>query len=192
MAIVPAYFYYNEQYHINRVEVLKRLSALFFANEYFSKNINFDIILKVEMSCFNKVLSYCDKHNIFKHWSNNDFTMTYSRETYRIISYIEKNNIIERLCDVDGDNDNIISNIDPLLIAEYNTRDICPEIYNQIEEQIELRKQQKVIAKYSKMYKCPRCHERKVEVKPVQNRSLDEAANMSALCTNCGHNWIAG
>lgn len=192
MHVTPVLFYDNDQYHETRADVLTRIYGCLWLCVEFQQmelSIRDELAMGLELSCFNKTLDICTKKNIYKNWTEYEFILTYARETNRIISNIDMNSCI--------DNSTIIESIFngtivPTNIAYMSSRDLLPCKYILIEDQIYIRKQQKIEEKTSMMYRCPKCSHKETSTVPQQLRSLDEGANIRAMCKNCGHSWIAG
>ena len=191
MKIVPLKFLQSSDYNINRAKVIMRLYELFIN----MKNINFNdltpykrntFITDIEKSIYDKTIHVCTSHNIHISWDDQLFINKYSNESYRIISQIDQQSYVN---DPNFGNKIIDNNMQNIAFIE--SRDLVPHLYKDIEDSLNERKQQKIIQKVSKLYRCPKCGEKQSKIEEVQLRSLDEGANVSACCCNCFHTWIA-
>ena len=78
------------------------------------------------------------------------------------------------------------NNID---VGSMEARDIFPEYFEEINKSIELREKQVIQDKYSVIFMCPICKNRKVKYYEKFTRSLDEATTMMCTCLVCGHQF---
>ena len=81
--------------------------------------------------------------------------------------------------------------LQPSKIGMLNPEDFAPLKYKKIKKEFENRFLIKTKIKYSTLYKCPQCKNYKVIMKSIQNRSLDECANIELTCVNCSYHWYA-
>lgn len=188
MHIVPLAFYDNEDCQY-REGVVKRIYGCMWKNDKFKTshyNIRNKIVMELEVSCYNKALKYANDNNISIIWENMSFISFYARETNRVISHLDMA-CLE--CDIP---DKIIDGeIIPIEIANLTSTDLIPEKNAEIRENIKRRNEQKIDGKISTMYKCPKCDKRECIIREVQIRSLDEGANINAICKNCSFQWTA-
>jgi len=174
---------------VNRLsEILKTLceNKILVIDQEYIPNIS----LCIEMSCYNKTITYATNKNIVRKWNNPDLINIYNREVIRIISYLDISNV-----DTIGmpNRDNVISvahlmsSIDLNEIANMQHKDFLPKQTADIENIIKLRMQQKIDIKSCELdTPCSKCGHKKFQLYEVQTRSLDEGATLRATCINCG------
>ena len=79
--------------------------------------------------------------------------------------------------------------VDPEALGYMTSTEMNPKISEPIINEIKLRENEKMKVKYSTMYKCPRCFERKTTFNEVQKRRGDEGGTLQITCKECGYIW---
>lgn len=155
---------------------------------------NVDILNRVSDELEQSCMEYA-KFNSYGHLTCGDdicetaeFKATYSPICAEVLSYINVNSLT---CQTYGRQilDNIISGkLDPKKIAFQTCAQLCPESMRREKERIEIRMNQKIDVKVSKLFKCPYCKKSESSYKEVQKRALDEPASYVCICLNpeCG------
>lgn len=82
-----------------------------------------------------------------------------------------------------------LPSIDPKTAAYLSGQEINPYSSQQYLDEISIREKQTIDKKVSKMYKCPRCGERKTTYVSVQSRGLDEDNTLYITCQECSFSW---
>lgn len=142
-------------------------------------------IINVERSIFHHALEVAEERDIPRNWENTSFCNLYNLITYRV----QKN------LDVKQDTyliENIISgNIDDTTVGSLKSKELSPLKSKAIIDEIETRRKQRMVKKYSTQYKCPKCRNRKTSVISMQLRSLDEGSTLIITCAmdDCLHEW---
>lgn len=148
-----------------------------------------EIIRKIERSCYNYTCTSADKKNVPRNWEHENFRTLYNITTYRVqenISYSKEdpgsNYLIDRI---------IAGNFDLNNIGKMKSRELRPEKTKNIYDDIERRKQQKIVKKYSTQHECFKCGGRKTTEVELQLRSLDEGSTLIITCEmdNCTNVW---
>jgi DNA-directed RNA polymerase subunit M/transcription elongation factor TFIIS len=180
--------FYKEPYNNIRILKLLLLSDSLSLYEKFNQLNNKcknNIIKKIENSCYTYTLSQSKKNNIILSWDDNTFEELYHMSCYKILSNINQDFIL---------NDNFINkilnnklNLDK--IAYLSSREIFPEKYIKIDQNIEKRKNVKQTINTSRMYICGRCGNNETTLESIQMRSLDEGNSIFATCVDCGKKW---
>jgi DNA-directed RNA polymerase subunit M/transcription elongation factor TFIIS len=65
--------------------------------------------------------------------------------------------------------------------------DLCPKAIEKECTEIADRNKQRVVEKFSTLFQCRICKDRKCLIREVQTRSLDEAADFFCTCLTCGN-----
>ena len=78
----------------------------------------------------------------------------------------------------------------PAALGTMSGTEMCPEATADIRAELERRARCEVARRVSRMYRCPRCHERAC-IYAAKRMSLggDEATGLAIECTVCGHAW---
>ena len=77
----------------------------------------------------------------------------------------------------------------PCEVGNLSSYELNPYINEPYVQQISIREQQEAKKKYSTMYKCSRCGEKKTIFYEIQTCSLDEGGTQFIECLNCGKVW---
>ena len=146
-------------------------------------------IRRIERSCYNHACMEADNKNVPRNWQNNNFQVLYNMITYRV----QKNLVYSP---DDPGSDYLISKIvnggfDVNNIGKMKSKDLRPIKTQSIYDDIEIRKQQKIVKKYSTQYECFKCGGRKTTEVELQLRSLDEGSTIIITCEmdNCTNSW---
>lgn len=84
---------------------------------------------------------------------------------------------------------NYIPTINAKNIGYMNSLELNPYINQLYIDELELRTNQSVIVKYSKMYTCAQCGNKKTQMREIQTRSGDEGGTLFINCIICNHTW---
>jgi hypothetical protein len=79
--------------------------------------------------------------------------------------------------------------LDPEGLAEMSSVEINIALNHTYLMDREERERQKLVERYSEMYKCSVCGNRKTKYRIDQTRSLDEASTVTVTCMSCGNIW---
>ena len=150
-----------------------------------SNNETINIAVAIEKSCFNEATKQSKKYIYSNIQNDNSFDDIYNFITNRIITYI------------DGGSDSYSEYVMTNLYKEelYNKigsatpEDIFIEKFQDITDEINMRQNITIVGKISTEYMCRVCHARKVIIKGIQTRSLDEGETLYAECTECKNKW---
>jgi DNA-directed RNA polymerase subunit M/transcription elongation factor TFIIS len=151
------------------------------------------IAAELEKVCYNSVINICMYSKLApqRSWRNTYFVETYSTKCASVMSLISKNSdtaknypkfhkkFIKKLSDID--------NFDFIKLAESDFAVICEESIQKEQDEINIRRAQKVKIATSTMFKCPQCKKNNCSYETVQIRSLDEASDYKCTCFECGN-----
>jgi DNA-directed RNA polymerase subunit M/transcription elongation factor TFIIS len=184
--------YYTPQYNNDR---RSRIIVIGCCMRNYSPFCNLDVntqesyIRKIERSCYNYTCTSADKKNVPRNWENDNFRTLYNIITYRV----QKNMVCSH---EDPGSDYLIDKItkgefDVNNIGKMKSRELRPEKTKDIYDDIEKRKQQKIVKKYSTQHECFKCGERRTTEVQLQLRSLDEGSTLIITCEmdNCSNVW---
>lgn len=172
----------------------------------------------IERGCHNASIDKASERNIPIYWDEEEFIDQYSNIGYHIKMNIDitspilenrpreiKYYLIEKIYNHSLkeyllehpmlDQEIMIKILDylpivnPLDLGKMTSIEMNPEISKPIIDKIKQRENEKIKIKYSTMYKCPRCFERKTTFNEVQKRRGDEGGTLQITCTACGHMW---
>lgn len=86
----------------------------------------------------------------------------------------------------------IMINVSPLnneTIGYMNSLEINPYINQFYIDELLIRGQQTIKIKYSEMYTCHQCNNKKTQMREIQTRSSDEGGTLFITCIVCGSTW---
>ena len=170
----------------------------------------------IERSILNASIDKATERNIPKYWDNQEFIDQYSNIGYmikmnisisssilrdqpdyikfyavqKVYNYVLKKYLEETpLKKIPKTALEKLPTIDITKIGYMNSQELNPHISKSIRDEIKLREKEKIILKYSTLYKCYRCNERKTNVREVQKRRGDEGSTLEITCLECGYQW---
>lgn len=191
--VIPVSLYKDKKYNKLRRSELILISNIF--QHYLTKNNIIlplteltDIIISIELSCYNKTLFDSSEQLILPSWDGEKFEFLYRSNISRITknldyeSEVNDNYLIDKI---------IKKELDPNKIGNLSIIELCPNKSKNIIDKLNERSNQKIILKTSTMYKCRNCGKKSVTITEFQARSLDEASSLSLCCTFCSYRWVA-
>jgi DNA-directed RNA polymerase subunit M/transcription elongation factor TFIIS len=187
---IPCYIYNDLLYNKNRRSIILLISDILQQNDDFKKinyNIQANIIINIELSCYNYTLTKADELLIYQSWDNDKFEYLY---------YLTCNKITKNLDPKSEVNSNYLINliinnqIDIKNIGKLSSEDLCPNKSLNIKENLNKRNNQKIKLKTSTLYTCRNCKRKDVTIREYQARSLDESSNLSLTCQFCYYHWV--
>lgn len=175
-------------------------------------------VRKIERSIVNASIDMATHKNIPKYWDDVSFVDLYSNISYNIkinidpessvlcdksddikfhqIEQIYNSSLLEALITkkyITNDISNILKDYIPTIdlnkIGYMNSFDLNPKINEPYFIEKRKREQEKLASKFSTMYKCDRCGEKKTDIQEVQRRSSDEGSTLQITCLVCGAAW---
>ncbi len=189
---IPSYIYIDKDYNIFRRTIILLIADILEKNKEFKdkdKKNQDDIIINIELSCYNETINKSNELLIYQSWENEKFYYLYNLYCNKIT----KNLDIESEVNSDYLINKIINNeIDINTIASLSSDKLCPDKSKNIKDTINQRNNQQLNIKTSTLYKCKNCGKKKVTIHEYQARSLDEGSNLSLTCTFCNYRWIVG
>lgn len=187
---LPTRLYIDNDYNIIRRKIVMLIADLLEAYEEFKmkpKEEQVNIILNIELSCFNSTIKKSNEVPIYINWDNSKFSYLYQLFCNKITknmdckSEVGESYLIKKI---------INNEIDITTIAELPSDKLCPMKSEDIKEKLNMRNQQKLDYKTSTLYTCRNCGKRRTILKEFQARSLDEGTNLSLTCTFCQYHWV--
>jgi len=184
-------FYKNKKYnHIRRLKIIIISDILgnykFYKEKTYEEKIK--IIRLIELSCLNKAIKKSKKHNIYCVWSNDKYCNIYHSICYTIMSNLDSSSSVNSTSLIKMIADNKINLIK---IAEFDPKEMCPEKYIKLYEEVDKRNKTEKKLKYSELYYCRKCKKNQCTLEKRYNRSFDEGVNLTINCLFCGHSWCA-
>jgi len=172
-----------------RVEILKLISEAFYNIKEFSgieEERRCALVRRIERSCLNETVAYCEKQGIPRNWMDKNFVQVYSTECYRIISNLAPGSTVGSSYLA---NQLISGDIDANNITQLTSHQLSPLSTQGERDMIKRRKEQKIELKICKAYVCPKCKKNETTYREVQTRSADEPGTFFIECVSCGHSW---
>ena len=138
----------------------------------------FNISIKINKSCHRKVTTYED---------DNNYNANYSIIMHKIVMNLDPESSINDRYLIDNVLKNNI-NLEEICFSDSNV--LCPKKNYEIYEKVKNRNNIVTEKKFTVLYTCPKCKEKKCNQQTVQLRSADEGCNLKIECTNCNHCWV--
>lgn len=189
---IPISLYQDSEYCNLRRSILILIADILQKNSRFkelSRNEQDDLIINIELSCYNETINKADDKLIYKSWENEKFIYMYQLTCNKItknldnMSEVKSDYLINQILD---------NKIEINTIAQMSSDELCPSKSIDIIKNLKLRNEQKLNYKTSTLYKCRNCGKKEVKIKEYQGRSLDEGSNLSLTCNFCNFNWVVG
>lgn len=189
---IPINIYNNKLYNKNRRAILLLIADILEKNNKFKlqhQEIQSNIIINIELSCFNQTINKADELLIYQSWDNEKFVYLY----YLTCNKITKNLDPESEVQSDYLINKILNNeIDITKIGSMTSEDLCPDKSQNIKNVLNLRNNQQIKIKTSTLYTCKNCKRKEVSIFQVQIKALDEGSNLSLTCQFCKYHWVVG
>lgn len=189
---IPSDLYINKTYNKFRRSILLLIANILENNIEFKKkhkDLQSNIIINIELSCYNETIKKADELLIYQSWDNEKFHYLY----YLYCNKITKNLDIESEVNSDYLIKKIINNeLDIITLASLSSDQLCPDKSKNIKDTLNMRNNQQLNFKTSTLYKCRNCGKKEVKIQEYQGRSLDEGSNLSLTCNFCNYNWVIG
>jgi DNA-directed RNA polymerase subunit M/transcription elongation factor TFIIS len=146
------------------------------------------IVRKIERSCLNNAVITCERDGLDRRFGsgNSPFIMRYQANCYRIISNIDIDSsvhteyLINQICNNNIDIDNI---------ATLSSYELYPLASQAERDEINMRKEQRIEQKVSRMYTCRRCGKSETTSIEYAPRAADELTSRSIKCIHCNNIW---
>lgn len=191
--VIPVSLYKDKKYNNLRRSELILISNIFHSYLNMTNTILpiielTNIIISIELSCYNKTLFDSSEQLILPSWDSEQFEFLYRSNISRITknldfeSEVHDDYLIKKI---------INKELDPNNISNLSTIELCPIKSKNIIDKLNERSNQKIILKTSTMYKCRNCGKKSVTITEFQARSLDESSSLSLCCTFCSYRWVA-
>ena len=151
-----------------------------------------EISKNIEGSCYNSTIKIAreSKTLIQRNWPNDTFADIYRSRCGIILTHLKINNQDGRTCESNLLERILSGDIDAATIGALSERELCPDTLKAEKAEIQRRLDQKVVVKYSTMFKCPKCKSKdKIIAVEKQVRALDEGRSTFCECQACGEKF---
>lgn len=147
---------------------------------------------RMEDAMFVFVSEYCkDSSHMYQvRWNNPLFFERYKDRLSIILNHLDPTTITNRTYGTEALEKLKCGEITPEQFGVMEDIDLCPMAVKKERDEIEMRGKQQLVEKYTTLFKCPTCKARRSIAQEVQRRSLDEAADFSCVCCNCGTHFM--
>lgn len=189
---IPTDLYQDSNYCKDRRVILLLIASILQKNVIFKdkpKKIQNDIIINIELSCYNSCIKQSNKLLIYINWDNPKFVYLYQLFCNKITKNLDSESEVGESYLIDKV---VNENIDIKNIADMTSDNLCPTKSENIKQNLILRNSQKLNYKTSTLYTCRNCGKNKTRIQEYQGRSLDEGTNLSCTCNFCGFHWVVG
>lgn len=183
--------YYAKPYNIHRRAKFILFSSIWKQHEDFLKlsiASRFELIEKIERSCFNYTIDKAKEADIPTKWENEEFVFIYTVLCAKIAANLDTTNDIKNTYlpakILDG-------SIDIVQLPKMTSQELFPEKNKTVILKLEESKNVSRTIRTTAMYTCRRCKNSKCTYENRYNRSLDEGVNLMITCANCGLEWNA-
>lgn len=151
--------------------------------EYIIYNLAHDM----ETACHNTAVKECEDNHIECTYTSRGFLSRYSILCDKYARNLDVRSSLES--DEFG---NMLASgqTDPDSITTLTSRDINPLASQADHEEIRIRSEQKLDAKFTKRYQCPACRARRATYEEVQRSAIDEPSHNRITCLECKHVWM--
>lgn len=187
---IPIKIYLDPLYNKNRRSILLLIADILEKNKKFklqNHKIQSNIIIDIELSCYNQTIFKANELLIYKSWDNVKFNYLY----YLNCNKITKNLDIESEVESDYLINKILNNeIDINIIGSLSSEQLCPDKSQNIKDNLNKRNNQHIKVKTSTLYTCKNCKRKEVSIFQVQIKALDEGSNLSLTCQFCKYHWM--
>lgn len=167
---------YTDQDDYSRRNVKKLLFDIFPEDEE-------DVVEEIEKGIFNHTIKTSQKDQVLCTWGSDMFRSRYAHYARTIIRALYSADTVKDVL-------NRVSH--PQQLASLNPQDMCPDVWEDVLKQLELRQKHKSEAKLTPMtqlYTCAKCKGKECVFQERFSRSADEPAVIHVKCIACGHSW---
>jgi DNA-directed RNA polymerase subunit M/transcription elongation factor TFIIS len=183
---LPNSLYEKNYNHIRRSYAVALSSCLMMHKIYCDQTVKIKdkIVRKIERSCYNETCRQSTKKGITLNWKNQYFI-----KIYQLIMYKIQKNITGGTYLINGI---LNKSIDCDTVGKLKSNQLSPYKSKMIYAEIEKRKLQKIIKKFSSQYTCHKCNGTKTSVVEMQARALDEDSTLHITCEidECSNDWF--
>src|SRR5271154_4613478 len=144
------------------------------------------IIRRIERNCFEVTINSCIIDGIDRLFVEKRFIERYSMNCNRVLSNLQMDSMVGSTYLM---NKLLAAEIDPYIIAELSSLQLCPEASQDIRAEISLRQKQKTTNKVSRAYTCRKCGGNETIPIEFQSKATDEASTFSIKCVYCEYVW---
>ena len=187
---IPKDKYNDPEYCKERRLILLLIATILQKHKEFkkkSRETQDNIILNIELSCYNSCIKKSNHLLIYINWENPKFNYLYQLFCNKITKNLDTESEVGEKYLI---NKVINGDIDIKNIAEMSSDKLCPTKSENIKQNLILRNSQKLNYKTSTLYTCSNCNKREVIIRMVQVKSLDEGQNIALKCVFCNYNWM--
>lgn len=145
---------------------------------------------RIERSCLNYVVGYCESEYIERFWNEPKFVNRYTAELYKHISNLDSSlDTYSRDYFISV----ITGSIDIKTIGGLSSSEINPDASLDERNFINAKLAQKIKHRYTNKFPCVKCQSTNVTYQVV-SRSLgaDEITKIGYKCSDCSHYWVRG
>lgn len=187
---IPINKYNDPEYCKERRLIILLIASILQKHKEFKKKSREEqdnIILNIELSCYNSCIKHSNELLIYINWGNPKFNYLYQLFCNKITKNLDNESEVGEKYLI---NKVINGDIDIKNIAEMTSDKLCPTKSENIKQNLILRNSQKLNYKTSTLYTCSNCGKKEVIIRMVQIKSCDEGQSIGLKCVFCGYNWV--
>lgn len=144
---------------------------------------------RIETTMFERVAAHCkaSSHMYQVRWDNELFFGRYKDRLSIVLNHIIPDTITNKLHGAEALEKLKSGELAPEELAVMEDTELCPKAIERERAEIADRNKQRVVEKFSTLFQCRICKDRRCSIREVQTRSLDEAADFFCTCLTCGN-----
>jgi DNA-directed RNA polymerase subunit M/transcription elongation factor TFIIS len=144
---------------------------------------------RIEAAMFERVTAHCkaSSHMYQARWDNELFFGRYKDRLSIVLNHIVPDTITNKLHGAEALEKLKSGALAPEALAVMEDTELCPKAIERERAEIADRNKQRVVEKFSTLFQCRICKDRRCSIREVQTRSLDEAADFFCTCLTCGN-----
>ncbi len=150
------------------------------------------LALELERGCYNAAIAACHEYAgaVRRQWTCPMFVNIYSAACGRVAANLDPAGSVTLASGSSHALDRLAAGEwDPADVGGLDDADLCPAASEADRREIALRLAQRVEARASSLYACPRCRKRNHTYRLVQVGAADEASSFFCTCLECGENF---
>jgi len=152
-----------------------------------------DFAARIERSCYNAAIERCveSERPVRRLWNDPEFVTVYNARVGVVLSNLDPESSVVRLHGSWAFEQLLAGEFSPDAVGGMEASELCPRASEEVRAEIRLRSQQKVVAKESRLFRCPACKARRHTVPGTgtQMAAGDEASTYMLSCLECGERF---
>lgn len=149
-----------------------------------------ELARKIERACYNRTIVKCKELSIPARWTEDKFIVVYGSVCSTVAENLDPAGPVSTYVGYPWTMEKLLSGeFLPENLAKMTSIELCDPASSLERKEIEERQLQKVTARSSAIFRCPKCGKRDHTYRQIQMRSADEPATIMCTCNVCGNNF---